>query len=1328
MKSKANKFGRVVLACALAAAQSAALVLPAMAQEPAQVSTAAVEVPDEDSLRALVTPVLQSYVPDENGGVWQIDAGSRLVIAASDANLVNERLGEVVRLINAEMQDKGLIETPVPMVYSPKEAANRADIVVDLSESVTDESSSPEAYRIEIGENGVHITGASENAVLNALHTMEQLIARGEVPFGTIVDYPDVAERRIHVDCARKYISKDWFIRQIHEMSYLKMNALQMHFSENLGFRIECETDPAIVSEEHLTKAEVREILAEAKKYGVSVIPSFDSPGHVDQILKAHPEYGQVSSTGSHYASGLDITNQEAIDYIKSLYAEYMDLFEGCTDIHIGGDEYMEFDRAPFTTQYQSVLNAYAKEKYGEEYTWKDAVAGYINDLAEFCHDRGFRPRIFNDGIYYGESSYSSASNQKIVMHDYIGIDFWSQMSWNYSIAKLNTFVNHGHDTIYNLNASYFYYVLRSSKPTDGREQHSFDNLNPDKLIYNNWTPGQFQANTVDDASDFIKGAAIAVWCDIPDLVEEDVIHEDIENPTRALASKAWNVDSPSVKSWEDFEADFETLGHAGAYEKGAKLDDSGEILPAESLSRIVLHYQLADGTALKADSVRYGSIGDAFDYAADAIYGYRLKEGSAQGVFDDTVQEFTFVYEKYTDKSVLQNLVDSAIAEDTCIPLTYTEYKTALQQAQTVLADADAWQKDADEAVKALEAAAAKCVKLADFVLYAEVLHPLPAGSYISGYPAYSKAVADGKTALYDPASTPEDLDAALQAIKTAAAGLMKPDGNTPTVTATHNWYEPSSWNPTGQYNYDKMFDGNVSTKCWFGQNQTAGAVITMEFPRTLNMTAVEVNQPDNDDYLRSAEVQISLDGETWTTVGTISGKNDLVKTCTFEKTPVRYVRLELKESTSYWYQINEISFTYDQVEEDTTLSDLLTEAGAMDLAGKDFEKAAEFVDAYLAVRELYASGLEDTEGKADALRAAMAALNGSVVKKADKTLLEMAIDYAEARKAENALEHLNGLVVTRFENALAAAKAVYADEGASQKEIDEAWMELSYAIHMLGFTADKSSLEQLVAEADALNPDAYADGEAKDAFLAALEAARAVLDSQTALDESIQSAYDALAAAMEGLQAKDIDTRMLAWLVSEVKDADLDAYCNPESEKKAFSDALSHALEVLAAPVSQEAVDEAALSLSDAWLQLRLKPSEDMLKALQSFTEELAAINRSEYKAEALHTLDALGRKAKALLADPHASRDEVQAVLDEIEAARPLFESGKLDVKAPAADSLAPSGNASVSAPAAKAPAANSASVKTAASSGLFASSAAAIASLGLFGWLKRRNRKK
>src|SRR5699024_1532451 len=118
--------------------------------------------------------------------------------------------------------------------------------------------------------------------------------------------------------------------------------------------------------------------------------------GHVDQILKAHPEYGQISNKGTHYPSGLDVTNPEAVAYIRSLYDEYMELLEGCTDFHIGGDEYMEFDRGPFTTDYKSVLNDYAKEPLGPDAQWKDVLANYINELAEYVYSKGFKPRVWN--------------------------------------------------------------------------------------------------------------------------------------------------------------------------------------------------------------------------------------------------------------------------------------------------------------------------------------------------------------------------------------------------------------------------------------------------------------------------------------------------------------------------------------------------------------------------------------------------------------------------------------------------------------------------------------------------------------------------------------------------------------------------------------------------------------------------------------------------------------------------------------------------------------------------------------------------------------------
>ena len=369
MKAKNKRVAALALATALTFSLSAPFTLP-QARATGNTSVS-MNVRSSEELATLVNPIVQKYTVDDSQQTWVMSPSTRLAVLATQENVENERLAEVVKLVNSEFVEKEVVSsTPFTMVYANEEDVASADVLIklDTDSSLYDGSESTGAYRIDIGADGVVITAASENAVMYALRTVQNyMVANDGLPYGTIVDYPDVAERRLHVDCARKYISKDWFIRQIREMSFLKMNAIQIHFSENLGFRIECETDPAIVSDEYLTKDEVREILAEAEKYGVKVIPSFDSPGHVDQILKAHPEYGQISNKGSHYKSGLDVTNPEAVEYIYSLYDEYMELFEGCTDFHIGGDEYMEFDRAPFTTEYKSVLNDYAKKTLGSE-------------------------------------------------------------------------------------------------------------------------------------------------------------------------------------------------------------------------------------------------------------------------------------------------------------------------------------------------------------------------------------------------------------------------------------------------------------------------------------------------------------------------------------------------------------------------------------------------------------------------------------------------------------------------------------------------------------------------------------------------------------------------------------------------------------------------------------------------------------------------------------------------------------------------------------------------------------------------------------------------
>ena len=1122
MKMNTNNMKRMLMSVMLVSSMtlsSGAIVAQAYNGTPA----IAERTMTNEQLVAATTPILQSYTKDASDKTWVMTKDSKFVIVANEANLKNNRLAEIVKLVNSEFMAKQIISSDAQaMLYNQDGAPT--DITIDIKpvSEITDKTTSKEAYKITIDDTGIHLTGASETAVLYGLRTIEQITSvNGALAYGEIVDYPNVAERRIHVDMARKYISKDWFIRQIREMSYFKMNAIQMHFSENLGFRIECETDPSIVSEQHLTKADVREILAEAKKYGVKVIPSFDSPGHVDQILRAHPEYGQVDKYGNHYKSGLDVTNPEAIKYIYSLYDEYMELFKGCTDFHIGGDEYMEFDRAPFTTQYKSVLDNYARENIDPNATWKDVIAKYINDLAEHVHEKGFTPRIWNDGIYYGENSWGQ-NKQMIKMHKYIGIDFWSQMSWNGSIARLQTFLDKGHDTIYNVNASFFYYVLRPSMPDDGRKQHSFDNLNSDKLIFDEWTPGKFQANTIADDNPAIKGASLAIWCDKADVCDEDTITEDIANEMRALATKAWNTKSNSIISHNQFKANYAKLGHVAAFEKGSTLPDSGSILPADSLGKVTINYVDKDGKEIMSPVTRYGNIGDEYNFTAEKIYGYRLvsNKDSATGTYSKKGDTFTFTYEIYTDKTDLKAALDNALDENEYIGATLGEYKTALDEAQKLYDDKNALQKDVDDVLVVLNSAKKKAIKRAYYPLWVEVENPLEDNGYASGYAEYLEAVKNGKKVLYSEEVTDEAVKEAYEALVTAREAIMKRDGNVPSVQASDGYWSLGV-SPSDKYSYDKMFDGNRDTFAWFNDAQKVGKHITFTFANKVNMSGIKISAPERpgSDIIKNADIMVSEDKENWTRVANLKmDANNLEQTFTFDKQPVKYVKLEMKEASDSWYKIAEVQFTYEQVAENTELKDLLKEAYGQDLTDKTADSVDTFLDALIEAQKAYAKEDLNNEEVMNTLRDAMK--NLKVAPKVNKAELEETVTKAEAI-SEDTLNKAVKKARDAFVKALEDAKAVVENKDASQEEVNEAAKKLEEAIKGLDvLKGDTTALDAKLAEIKKLDEKKYtADSWA--ALMDAVEEAKG-LDAENATQVEVDEVVAKLTKAVDALEEK--------------------------------------------------------------------------------------------------------------------------------------------------------------------------------------------------------------
>lgn len=395
-----------------------------------------------------------------------------------------------------------------------------------------------QAYQITVGET-ITVTSVNETGLYYGAMTVSRYLAtQGCMACGTYLDWPDVAERCLHLDIARKYFTKDQIIDFIVSAAAYNINTVELHFSENEGFRIQCDTDPAITSDEYLTKDEVKEILAAAEEHFVEIVPSFDSPGHLLQILKVHPGFSLTDTDGYNSPKTLDITNEKAIEYIKSLLVEYGTLFRGCKSFNIGGDEsfgWSNIQRMQFSAWH--VLADYSAATYGVNANAHDAFVGYINMIANFVESMGFKVRAWNDGLIRN-------SGQAQVNDPSKGIDvlYWTE-GGVLQASSLSDYIDSGYSVI-NVNERYMYYVLKEDYEQPNAE-----------MIFNEWHAGVFASadlhsgyNYVEPEAltDTVKGAYFCIWCDNPNVQTAEQIADGSRLAMRAMAVKAWNS-SPNI-------------------------------------------------------------------------------------------------------------------------------------------------------------------------------------------------------------------------------------------------------------------------------------------------------------------------------------------------------------------------------------------------------------------------------------------------------------------------------------------------------------------------------------------------------------------------------------------------------------------------------------------------------------------------------------------------------------------------------------------------------------------------------------------------------------
>ena len=319
-----------------------------------------------------------------------------------------------------------------------------------------------------------------------------------------------------------------------------------------------------------LTQAQMDDILAYAKSKKVGVIPTINSPGHMDAILTAMEQLGIENPHFNYFgtkksARTVDLDNQKALDFTKALVDKYAAYFSGKADIfNIGLDEYANDATDAHGWQ---VLQA-SKHWPGEGYPEKgyEKFIQYANDLAAIVKKHKMKPMAFNDGIYYnGDTSYGTFDKDIIV-------SYWTG-GWNgYDVASSKLLSELGHQ-ILNTNDAW-YYVLGRDKAGSG-----WYNLDQGLEGISKSAIDVVQKN--DGAKVPFIGGMVAAWADTPsatykkDLLfklmhafadkNADYFVADLEVVGKALSEAPTDLDHYTPESLVAFAAAKKALEGAGA-------------------------------------------------------------------------------------------------------------------------------------------------------------------------------------------------------------------------------------------------------------------------------------------------------------------------------------------------------------------------------------------------------------------------------------------------------------------------------------------------------------------------------------------------------------------------------------------------------------------------------------------------------------------------------------------------------------------------------------------------------------------------------------------
>lgn len=316
----------------------------------------------------MLVPLPVSVVPGE--GAFILKANTGIIAPAAEAKPVAAALAAWLRpatglALGISDGTGGAGGSPGPMIR------------LELDTALTGKYGR-EGYTLDGTPGGVVIRAAAPAGLFYGAQTFRQLLPpeifrqskvtgmEWSAPAVKIEDRPRFVWRGFSLDVSRHFFPFDYLKQQIDHMAAQKLNLLQLHLTDDDGWRIEIKQFPKLTEtgawrgtdcalpntrkgETHkryggfYTQEQLKELVAYARARHIEIMPEIDLPGHALAIVTAYPEtlpdkLAEGVSAQGHSANAISAAKESNYVMIDKIIGEVASVFPFAY-IHIGGDE-----------------------------------------------------------------------------------------------------------------------------------------------------------------------------------------------------------------------------------------------------------------------------------------------------------------------------------------------------------------------------------------------------------------------------------------------------------------------------------------------------------------------------------------------------------------------------------------------------------------------------------------------------------------------------------------------------------------------------------------------------------------------------------------------------------------------------------------------------------------------------------------------------------------------------------------------------------------------------------------------------------------------------